>query len=90
MLIRRGSSEVEKSGDIRNHLVLFIPSFQSPCGSFKFTMPDIEAPTAVHVNTDEKKDDSSSFDGNWSYTAGGSRDPEDMVRRRLKQRHIQM
>lgn len=53
-------------------------------------MSDVEAPAVVHVNTDEKKDDSSSSDGNWSYTAGGSRDPDDMVRRLLKQRHIQM
>ncbi|KAF9784365.1 general amino acid permease 1 [Thelephora terrestris] len=53
-------------------------------------MSDIEAPAVVYVNTNEKKDDSSSSSGNWSYTAGGSRDPDDMVRRRLKQRHIQM
>jgi hypothetical protein len=53
-------------------------------------MPDVEAPTVVYVNMNEKNDDSSSSDGNWSYTAGGSRDPDDMVRRRLKQRHIQM
>ena len=55
-------------------------------------MPDIEAPAVVYVNTNEKKDayDSSSSSGDWSYTAGGSRDPDDVVRRRLKQRHIQM
>ena len=53
-------------------------------------MPDVEAPVVDYANTNEKKDDSSSSDGNWSYTAGGSRDPDDLVHRRLKQRHIQM
>lgn len=53
-------------------------------------MPDIEAPTVVYVNAGEKKDGSSFSSENWSDTAGGSRDPDDRVRRRLKQRHIQM
>jgi hypothetical protein len=67
----------------------FPPPSQPP----ELTMSDIEAPAVVHVNTNEKKDvidDSSSSSENRSYTAGGSRDPDDMVRRRLKQRHIQM
>ena len=53
-------------------------------------MPDVEDPVVVYANTNEKKDDSSSSNGSWSYTAGGSRDPDDVVRRGLKQRHIQM
>ena len=53
-------------------------------------MPDVEAPTVVYVNTNEKQKDDNSSNGNWSHPAGGSLDPVDLVRRRLKQRHIQM
>lgn len=53
-------------------------------------MTDIETPAVIYINTKEKKDDSSLSSGDWSYNAGGIRDPNDVVRRRLKQRHIQM
>ena len=87
--------QVEKYSDPLKRLALLIPSsFLSsppPVVAHWFTMPDVEAPVAVYVNTSEKdKDDRSSSHGNWTHLVGGSQDPVDLVRRRLKQRHIQM
>ena len=53
-------------------------------------MPDVEAPTVVYVNTNEKYKNDSLSNGNWTHPVGGSHDPADLVQRRLKQRHIQM